>query len=78
MLQIAAPQRNLQKLSSGVPGLDHILSGGFPELSINIVAGPPGSGKTICVQQIIYTNASPARKALYLTELNPPQATPLQ
>ena len=33
-------------LSTGVPGLDEILGGGLPEFSFNLVAGPPGSGKT--------------------------------
>ncbi len=64
--------RQLAKLPTGIPGLDNILSGGFPELSINIVSGPPGSGKTIFVQQVIYTNAAPNRRALYLTTLSEP------
>lgn len=64
--------RQLNKLPTGIPGLDGILSGGFPELSINIISGPPGSGKTIFVQQVIYTNASPNRRALYLTTLSEP------
>lgn len=65
-------QRDLSKLRTGIPGLDNILSGGFPELSINIIAGPPGSGKTIFVQQFMYANATPERKALYLTTLSEP------
>lgn len=65
-------QKKLNKLTPGIPGLNGILSGGFPELSINIVSGPPGSGKTIFVQQIIYNNARPNRKALYLTTLSEP------
>ena len=54
------------KLPTNIPGFDTILSGGIPELSTNIITGPPGAGKTIFTQQIIYTNASPERKALYL------------
>jgi len=65
-------QRYLNKLPTGIPGLDSILAGGFPELSVNIISGPPGSGKTIFVQQVVYTNASPKRKALYLTTLSEP------
>lgn len=64
--------RNLKKLQTGIPGLDTILLGGIPDLSINIISGPPGSGKTILVQQIIYNNANPNRKALYLTTLSEP------
>lgn len=65
-------QRELRKLYSGISGLDTILAGGIPDLSINIISGPPGSGKTILVQQIIYNNASPTCKALYLTTLSEP------
>lgn len=65
-------KRALRKLPTGISSLDKILSGGFPELSINIIAGPPGSGKTIFVQQAMYANATPERKALYLTTLSEP------
>ncbi|NEN99894.1 MAG: hypothetical protein F6K50_31790, partial [Moorea sp. SIO3I7] len=34
----------LGKLPTSIPGLDSILAGGIPELSINIITGPPGSG----------------------------------
>jgi len=60
------------KLPTNIPGFDTILSGGIPELSTNIITGPPGAGKTIFTQQIIYTNASPERKALYLITLSEP------
>lgn len=67
------PKRSeLGRLPTGIPGLDSILSGGIPELSINIIGGPPGSGKTIFAHQVIYTNANPTRKALYLTTLSEP------
>ena len=64
--------RDLKKIPTGIHGLDGIISGGFPERSINIISGPPGSGKTIFVQQVIYSNASSSNKALYLTTLSEP------
>ena len=66
------PRKPLGKLPTLIPGLDGILSGGIPELSINIITGPPGAGKTIFTQQILYSNASPERKALYLVTLSEP------
>ena len=67
------PRRQpLGKLPTSIPGLDGILSGGIPELSINIITGPPGAGKTIFTQQILYSNATPERKALYLVTLSEP------
>ena len=37
-----------------------------------IVAGPPGSGKTILAQQICFANATAERKALYYTTWSEP------
>jgi len=70
-MSLSRPVR-LGKLPTNIPGFDDILSGGIPELSTNIISGPPGAGKTIFTQQIIYTNASPERKALYLITLSEP------
>jgi circadian clock protein KaiC len=39
-------------LSSGVPGLDVVLGGGLEGGSLVVVAGSPGTGKTILAQQI--------------------------
>ncbi len=65
-------RKALGKLPTNIPGLDSVLSGGIPELSINIITGPPGAGKTIFTQQLLYSNASPDRKALYLVTLSEP------
>ena len=64
--------RQLPRIGTGVPGLDPILSGGLPELSINIVMGRPGTGKTILTHQAIFANLSDGRRALYLTTLAEP------
>ena len=62
----------IQKLPTGVPGLDRILGGGLPEFSFNIIAGTPGCGKTTLAHQIAFANASAERPALYFTILGEP------
>jgi circadian clock protein KaiC len=62
----------INKLPSGVPGLDDILGGGFPEFSFNIIAGAPGCGKTTLAHQFIFANATEERPALYFTVLGEP------
>lgn len=62
----------IEKLATGVPGLDAVLGSGLPEFSFNIIAGAPGSGKTTLAHQIMFANASPERPALYFTVLGEP------
>ncbi len=62
----------INKLPTGVPGLDEIVGGGFPEFSFNIIAGAPGSGKTTLAHQFMFANATPERPALYFTILGEP------
>jgi circadian clock protein KaiC len=62
------------RLSSGNAEADHILGGGFPFNSINVVMGHPGSGKTIFAEQLMFHNAGEDRPILYLTTLSEPLA----
>jgi circadian clock protein KaiC len=62
------------RMSAGNVHADHILGGGFPSNSINIVMGHPGSGKTIFAEQLIFHNAGDDRPILYLTTLSEPLA----
>ena len=62
----------IRQLQTGVPGLDAVLGGGLPELSFNLIAGQPGSGKTTLAHQIMFALASPQRPALYFTALGEP------
>ena len=61
-----------KRISTGVKGLDAILNGGLPDLSINIVMGRPGTGKTILTHQAIYSSLQEGQRALYLTTLAEP------
>ena len=63
---------HINQLPSGVAGLDDVLGGGLPELSFNLIAGPPGSGKTTLAHQIMFASANPERPALFVTILGEP------
>ncbi|HZX71759.1 MAG TPA: ATPase domain-containing protein [Rhodanobacter sp.] len=62
----------INHLSTGVPGLDDVLGGGLPEFSFNLLAGPPGCGKTTLAHQMMFALATPQRSAIYFTVLGEP------
>jgi circadian clock protein KaiC len=62
----------INRLPTGVPGLDDILGGGLPEFSFNLIAGQPGCGKTTLAHQIMFALATPERPAIYFTVLGEP------
>jgi circadian clock protein KaiC len=60
------------RVRTGNPQLDSILHGGFPASSINIVAGAPGTGKTILAEQMVFANLPADRPVVYVTTLSEP------
>ena len=62
----------INRLATGVPGLDAVLGGGLPEFSFNLIAGQPGCGKTTLAHQIMFALATPQRPAIYFTVLGEP------
>ena len=62
----------IKRFMTGVPGLDNVLGGGVPEFSFNLIAGPPGCGKTTLAHQMMFALATPEQPALYLTVLGEP------
>ena len=62
----------INRLSTGVPGLDEVLCGGLPEFSFNLLAGPPGAGNTTLAHQMMFALATAERPALYFTVLGEP------
>jgi len=56
------------KVSSGIPGLDELMGGGFEDASINLVSGKTGTGKSIFCAQFLYNGAvKNNERGLYLT-----------
>ncbi|HZD60098.1 MAG TPA: RAD55 family ATPase, partial [Anaerolineae bacterium] len=62
----------MAKLETGNSGLDYILQGGFPEYSINLISGLPGTGKTILAEQISFSIAKRGGTVLYISTASEP------
>lgn len=62
--------QSIERVPSGVPGLDTVLNGGFPRGGIHILQGVPGAGKTTLGNQVCYHHAAAGGRALYVTLLS--------
>jgi circadian clock protein KaiC len=69
---LSAIQPHLECLSTGDVALDHILGGGLPARSVNLIAGEPGTGKTIFALQMLFHHARQGNKCLSFTTLSEP------
>jgi circadian clock protein KaiC len=56
-----------ERASTGIPGLDHILGGGFPHDRAYLVEGDPGSGKTTLGLQFLREGVRRGETVLYVT-----------
>jgi circadian clock protein KaiC len=61
-------------MATGVAGLDLVLNGGLEPGSVVVVAGPPGTGKTILAQQMCFARATAEHKCVYYTTMSEPHA----
>lgn len=64
----------MKRLATGMEELDLVLGGGLAPGSLVVLAGAPGTGKTILAQQICFASATPERKAVYYTTLSEPHS----
>ena len=62
----------MKRLSTGIPNLDAVLGGGLPVGSLVVIAGAPGTGKTILAQQVCFANGTPEHKAVYYSTISEP------
>jgi len=56
-----------QHVTTGVPGLDYVLMGGFLRRGFYLVQGDPGSGKTTLALQFLLGRVAAGEKCLYIT-----------
>jgi len=56
----------IERISTGIQGFDELIEGGLPKGSITLIAGTPGTGKSIFCAQILYNNAIKGKRCLYL------------
>ena len=64
----------MERVQTGSEQLDRILGGGIPAGSLLVIAGAPGTGKTILAQQICFANGTPENRAVYYTTLSEPHS----
>jgi circadian clock protein KaiC len=56
-----------ERSSSGIPGLDSVLGGGFIAHRLYLVEGEPGAGKTTLALQYLLKGVAAGEKCLYIT-----------
>ena len=59
----------LERVSTGIPGLDEVIQGGFLKSGVYILQGVPGAGKTILANQIAHRHVAGGGKVVYVTLL---------
>lgn len=59
----------LERVPTGIPGLDPVLHGGFLKGGVYMVQGAPGAGKTILGNQVCFNHARAGGSAVYVTLL---------
>lgn len=55
------------RCSTGIPGLDHVLSGGLIASRLYLIDGDPGAGKTTLALQFLREGATHGERCLYVT-----------
>ncbi|MEM3589750.1 MAG: ATPase domain-containing protein [Candidatus Bathyarchaeia archaeon] len=63
----------MERLETGIRGLDELLGGGFPRGKTILVVGSPGSGKTTFAIQYLYRGALLGERGLYISMDEPPE-----
>ena len=62
----------MTRISTGIAGLDLVLNDGLEPGSVVVVAGAPGTGKTILAQQMCFARATTQHRCVYYTTMSEP------
>jgi circadian clock protein KaiC len=57
----------VERISTGVSGLDALIEGGIPQGFTVLVAGNPGTGKTVLTSQFLYDGLTKNQNGLYVS-----------
>ncbi len=57
----------IERVKTGIPGLDNLLQGGFPKSSCILLSGPPGTGKSIMAVHFLHEGAVTDEVGIYLS-----------
>lgn len=57
----------IERIKTGINGLDELIQGGFPKGHCILLSGAPGTGKTIFGMQYIHEGAKKGENGLYVT-----------
>jgi KaiC/GvpD/RAD55 family RecA-like ATPase len=57
----------VNRVATGIKGFDELVEGGFPEGSLTLVSGNPGTGKSIFCMQTAYNIALNGNSVLYIS-----------
>jgi KaiC/GvpD/RAD55 family RecA-like ATPase len=63
----------IERIKTGITGLDHMLFGGMPKNSQILIAGGPGTGKTLLSLEILYNNAKLGIPCAFVTVEEKPE-----
>jgi KaiC/GvpD/RAD55 family RecA-like ATPase len=67
MLEKAKPKGKSDRISSGIPGLDKLINGGFIRGTTILVSGGAGTGKTIFCTQFIFEGLKRGETCMFIT-----------
>ncbi|MFP4116984.1 MAG: RAD55 family ATPase, partial [Candidatus Aenigmatarchaeota archaeon] len=59
--------RNIERVSTGIPGLDELIEGGFVKDNAVLVTGSAGTGKTIFCSQFIWEGLQNGETCMFIT-----------
>src|SRR5450755_2765961 len=65
-------------MSTGIAALDLVLNNGLETGSVVVLAGAPGTGKTILAQQMCFARATAEHKCVYYTTMSEPHSKLVQ
>jgi circadian clock protein KaiC len=60
------------RIATGIAGLDLVLNGGLEPGAVVVLAGTPGTGKTILAHQVCFANGTAGHRCVYYTTVSEP------